>query len=263
MFHRIVGAAAWFVIAFILAPLVVITAGSFTTAPVVNFPPTGFTLDWYAQLLGRRDFLESFVDSVLIALWCTGAATLLGVAAAIGLHRHRFVGHAAFRAFVISPLVLPTVVTGVALLQFYNVAHLDMPFTELVIGHVLITIPYVVRTVGAGLIGMDPAIEEAAESLGARPARVLLKVTLPAIAPSILSSTVFVFITSFDQVTISVFLSSPDLMPLPVRIYTYIDFSIDPMIAAVSTVLIGFAFLVLAILQKVLGLDRAFGAGQI
>ena len=136
----------------------------------------------------------------------------------------------------------------------------DAPFAGLVIGHIVITIPYVVRTVGAGLVRLDPAIEEAAESLGAGTARTLLRVTLPAIGPSILAAVIFVFITSFDQATVSIFLSGPDMMPLPVRILNYIEFAVDPMVAAVSALLIVFAFALVAVLQKVLGLDRAFNA---
>ncbi len=183
----------------------------------------------------------------------------LGVPAVMGLHRHDFPGRKLFRAFLMSPLVLPTIVTGVALLQFYYLINMDAPLTGLLIGHVLITVPYVIRTVGAGLVGMDPAIEEAANSLGAGVARTLLKVTLPAMAPSIMAAMIFVFITSFDQATVSIFLSGPDMMPLPVRIYSYIDFAVDPMVAAVSTLLIIFAFGIIALLQKLLGLDRALG----
>jgi putative spermidine/putrescine transport system permease protein len=260
MFDRVVNASAWLVVLFILSPLIIIIGGSFTETTYVAFPPQGFTLRWYQQLAGRQDFLESFVFSIVLGLMCTGAAMLLGSLAAIGLHRHRFFGRGFFRSFLLSPLVLPTIVTGVALLQFYYVVDLDAPLLGLLIGHVLITVPYVIRTVGAGLVGLDVAIEEAAQSLGAGTLRTMLKVTLPAIAPSMLSAAIFVFITSFDQATVSIFLSQSVVMPLPIRIYSYIEFAIDPMIAAVSTILIIIAFGVIALLQKLLGLDRAFGA---
>lgn len=259
MLDRFLDAVGWLVVAFILGPLVVIIGGSFTETPYVAFPPTGFTLRWYEQLMHRTDFLQSFGISVLLALLCCAGSMVLGVAAVIGLHRHGFVGSRAFRAFLMSPLVLPTIVTGVALLQFYYLIDLDGPMTGLLIGHVLITVPYVVRTVGAGLVGLDPAIEEAAGSLGAGGLRTLMKVTLPAIAPSISAAVIFVFITSFDQATVSIFLAGPEMMPLPVRIYNYIDFAVDPMVASISTLLILFAFGIVALLQKVLGLDRAMG----
>ena len=261
MVDKVIDWIGWLVVIFILGPLVVIIGGSFTETPYVAFPPIGFTLRWYEQLLHRGDFLQSFLVSVGLGALCCVVAMVLGVAAVIGLHRHGLGGSRLFRAFLMSPLVLPTIVTGVALLQFYYLIDLDAPFSGLLIGHVLITIPYVIRTVGAGLEGLDPAIEEAANSLGAGGMRTLLRVTLPAIAPSIMAAIIFVFITSFDQATVSIFLAGPDLMPLPVRIYTYIDFAVDPMVASVSTLLILFAFGIIALLQKLLGLNRAMGVG--
>jgi putative spermidine/putrescine transport system permease protein len=260
MFDRVVNGCAWLVVLFILSPLVIIVGGSFTETTYVAFPPTGFTLRWYQQLLGRQDFLQSFLFSIVLGLCCTLAAMILGSLAAIGLHRHHFFGRPFLRGFLLSPLVLPTIVTGVALLQFYYIIDLDAPLLGLLIGHVLITVPYVIRTVGAGLVGLDVAIEEAASSLGAGALRTMLRVTLPAIAPSIMSASIFVFITSFDQATVSIFLSQSVVMPLPIRIYSYIEFAVDPMIAAVSAILIVIAFAVIALLQKLLGLDRAFGA---
>ena len=260
MFDRMVNASAWLVVLFILSPLVIIIGGSFTETNYVAFPPHGFTLRWYKQLMGRQDFLQSFLFSTVLALACSAVAMFLGSLAAIGLHRHRFFGRPLLRGFLLSPLVLPTIVTGVALLQFYYLIDLDAPLLGLLIGHVLITVAYVIRTVGAGLVGLDPALEEAANSLGAGALRTMLKVTLPAIAPSIMSAAIFVFITSFDQATVSIFLSQSSVLPLPIRIYSYIEFAIDPMIAAVSAFLIVIAFVVIALLQKLLGLDRAFGA---
>lgn len=256
---RLISILGWLVVVFMLAPLVIIVGGSFTETPYVAFPPIGFTWRWYVQLMHRADFLQSFLFSIWLALLCCLGAMLLGLTAAIGLHRHGDTH--LFRAFLMSPLVLPTIVTGVALLQFYYLIDLETGLMSLLIGHVLITIPYVIRTVGAGLVGLDPALEEAANSLGASGLRTLFRVTLPAIAPSMMAAMIFVFITSFDQATVSIFLAGPDAMPLPVRIYNYIDFAVDPMVASVSTLLILFAFGIIALLQRLLGLNRAMGVG--
>jgi putative spermidine/putrescine transport system permease protein len=261
MFDRVVRLGALLTVLFILGPLVVIIGASFTTTPFVAFPPQGFTLDWYRQLMGKPDFLRSFLDSVLLGVATTAGAALVGIPAAIGLQHSGVRGRAALRSFVLAPLTLPTIVTGVALLQFYYAIDLDAPLAGLLAGHMLVTIPFYVRTVGAALISLDPSLQEAAESLGAGVLRTHLRVTLPAIAPSIFAATTFVFITSFDQVTISVFLSSPDLMPLPIRIYNYIEFAVDPMVAAISTVLILLSFAIVAVMQRLLGLDRAFIGG--
>ncbi len=259
MLDKAIDVAGWLVVLFILGPLVVIIGGSFTETPYVAFPAAGFTLRWYEQLLHRQDFFDSFLISLLLAIACSLCAMLAGVAAAVGLWRQGFAGKQVFRAFLMSPLVLPTIVTGIALLQFYYLIDVDAPLLELLFGHVLITIPYVIRTVGVGLAGLDPALDEAAGSLGAGTMRTLVRVTLPAISPSIVAAVIFVFITSFDQATVSIFLAGPDVVPLPVRIYNYIDFAIDPMVAAASTLLIVFAFGAVAALQGLLGLHRALG----
>lgn len=256
---RFLDVAAWLVIIFLIGPLVVIIGGSFTETPYVAFPPVGFTLDWYYQLLHRVDFLHSFILSVVLAVLCSLIAMVIGVCTVIGLHRYGFTGSSLYKTFLMSPLVLPTVVTGVALLQFYYLVRIDTSLAGLLAGHVLITIPYVLRTVGAGLVGLDPAIEEAAASLGSGEFRTLFRVTIPAIAPSMMAAVIFVFITSFDQTTVSIFLADADAMPLPVRIFNYIDLAVDPMIAAVSTLLIVFAFGMIAILQRLMGLDKAMG----
>lgn len=246
------------VIIFLLAPLIVIVAGSFTEAPSVTFPPQGFTLHWYERLMGRSDFLNSFIISIILAVMATFAATILGTLAAIALARDKFHGREFIRSFLMTPLILPTVVTGVAIYQALRVAGIGSNMIGLVVGHTLITLPYVIRTVGASLVSLDPALGEAAQSLGARPMRILFTVIMPAIAPAIVVSLIFAFIVSFDQVTISIFLSGPGLTTLPIRIYTYIEFSIDPMIAAVSTLLILFAYLLVVVLERAFGLDKVF-----
>lgn len=251
--------AAALVVAFILAPLVVIVGASFTTTPYIHFPPVGFTLEWYERLFRRDDFLESFWYSILIATLCTAIATPLGALAAIGIHRAEGRPREILQSFVMAPLVLPTVVTGVALLQFYQLMHVDWTLMGLVLGHVIITVPYVVRSVGAGLFGIDPAIEEAATSLGASASRVLLRVIMPNLSPALLVSVIFVFIVSFDQVTVSIFLSNADITPLPIRIFSYVEYSADPMVAAISAVLIVFAYALVWVLERKFGLDKVFG----
>jgi putative spermidine/putrescine transport system permease protein len=256
---RLIDTIAWLVVLFLMTPLIIIVGGSFTVTPYVAFPPIGFTLRWYDQLMHRQDFLDAFLTSLVIAVLATTIGLVLGTLAAMGMHRHEFPGKQAVEGFLASPLILPTLVSGIALLQLYYYIDMDTALIGLVIGHVLITVPYVIRTVGAGLIGLDPALEEAASSLGAGQVRILWRVILPAISPSIMASSIFVFIMSFDQATVSIFLATPDVVPLPVRIYTYIDLAIDPMIAAVSTLMIGFSFVLVAVLQKLIGLETAFG----
>jgi len=262
MFDRVLAACSTLVVLFLLGPLVVIVGASFTTTAWVTFPPVGFTLAWYRALAERADFMAALHTSVVLGVLATGGAAVIGIPAAIGLHRSGR-GRAVLRGLIMAPLTLPTIVTGVALLQFYYAIELDAPLAGLLFGHMLIITPYCVRTIGAALAALDPALSEAAESLGAAAWRVHLRVTLPAIAPSIAAACAFMFVTSFDQVTLSVFLAGPEAMPLPVRIYTYIEFAIDPMVAAASTVLILLAVLVVVLVQRLAGLDRGlFGGAQ-
>ena len=259
MFNRVVAAWAWAVAAFLAAPLVAVIGGSVTRTAYVAFPPQGITLDWYRLVRQRADILQSLGVSVLLAALCTLCATALGVMAAVGLHRQgpgRLA--AALGTALLSPLVLPTVVTGVALLQFYALVDFDAPAGKLLAGHVVITVPYVLRTTTAALQRLDPALAEAAGSLGANTWRTLLRVLLPAAAPGIASGMVFVFVTSFDQATVSVFLSGPGAMPLPVRLLNLIEFAVDPSIAAVSTLLILASFVLVILLQRLLRLDQAW-----
>ena len=248
---------AWAVTAFLIAPLVAVAGGSLTRTAYVAFPPQGVTLRWYSQVLQRADVLESLAVSVGLAGLCTICAAALGVAAAVGLHRHADHRLApVLGTALLSPLVLPTVVTGVALLQFYAMVDLDAPLAGLLAGHVVITVPYVLRTTSAALQRLDPALEEAAASLGAPAGRALVRVTLPAAAPGILSGMVFVFVTSFDQATLSMFLSGPGVTPLPVQLLNMIEFAVDPSIAAASTLLILASFVLVFLLQRVLWPDH-------
>ncbi len=263
MFRPALAAAATLVVLFLLGPLVVVIGASFTTTAWVAFPPVGFTLEWYGALAARADFVAALRASVVLGLLATAGAALIGLPAAIGLHAMGGRARTLLRGFAMAPLTLPTIVTGVALLQFYYLIELDAPLGGLLLGHMLIITPYCVRTVGAALAALDPALAEAAESLGAPPWKVHLRVTLPAVAPSLAAACAFMFVTSFDQVTLSVFLAGPEVMPLPVRIYTYVEFAIDPMVAAASTVLIVLAVLVVALAQRLAGLDRfGFGGAQ-
>ena len=261
MFARLLALAASGVVVFLLLPLAVIIGASFTTTAYVAFPPQGFTLRWYEALLGRADFLAALRTSVVLGVLAAASAAAIGIPAAIGLRHAGLPGRALLRGIAMAPLTLPSIVTAVALLQFYYAIDLDAPLGGLLIGHTLIVVPYCIRTVGAELERLDPALMEAAESLGAGPWRIHLRVTLPAVFPAILAALAFMFVTSFDQVTLSVFLAGPDVVPLPVRLYTYIEFAIDPMLAAASASLIVLALSAVVLCQWLLGLDRGLLGG--
>jgi putative spermidine/putrescine transport system permease protein len=248
-------------VAALLLPLVVIMLTSFTTLGYVSFPPEGFTLRWYGEALRKREFLESFYLSLGIAAVTAVLAAVLGTPVAIALARHRFAGRALVNAFFMSPLILPTVVIGIALLQFYNRIGIGATATSLILGHVIITTPYAIRLVVASLTGLDPSVERAARSLGASPFRAFLAVTLPLIVPGIMAGALFAFITSFDNVTLSVFLATPRMVTLPVRIYNLWDQPIYPWLVAICSLVILWTVLLIAVVERVVSVRGLFGGG--
>jgi putative spermidine/putrescine transport system permease protein len=164
--------------------------------------------------------------------------------------------------FFLSPLMLPTVIFGIALLQFYTRIGITRTPLSLVFGHLVITVPYVVRLVSASLAGLDPSLDRAAMNLGATPWQTFRRVTLPLIRPGIIAGATFAGIMSFDDVSVALFLASPRSVTLPVRIFTYIEQTFDPLVTAVCSVLIVFAALGVVLIERSIGLGRLFGAPE-
>lgn len=226
------------ILLYLVAPVIVVVATAFTTTAYPVFPPQGFTLQWFERFLGMPEFTEAIRRSTLLALSSTTVATVLGTFSALSLARYRFSGREAISAFMLSPILFPTIVFGLALLVFYSRIGLSGSFAGLVIAHSVLTTPFVIRLVTASLAEFDPAVEEASRNLGAGWWRTFLQVTLPLIRPGVLAGAVFAFIISFDELVVTLFLAGPDMTTLPVRIYTYVEFSSDPTISAISTMLI-------------------------
>jgi putative spermidine/putrescine transport system permease protein len=244
------------VVVFLLAPLGVVVASSFTASNFTAFPPQGFSLRWYAALLEQPEFLEAFWLSLWLAALATLLATVIGTLAALGIVRYRFPGRDLANSLVLSPLLLPGVITGIALLQFFAMIGVSASFGRLLLGHVIITVPYVVRSVAAVLVGFDRSLEEAAQSLGAHPVRAVLQVTLPVVRAGVIAGAVFAFVTSFDNVVVSIFLTSPTLVPLPVRLYNYVESSARPLAASISTLQILVIVGLLWLTERGLGFSR-------
>jgi putative spermidine/putrescine transport system permease protein len=226
------------ILLYLVAPVIVVVATAFTTTAYPVFPPQGFTLQWFERFLGMPEFTEAIRRSALLASSSTLVATVLGTFSALSLARYRFRGREALSAFMLSPILFPTIVFGLALLVFYSRVGLSGSFSGLVIAHSILTTPFVIRLVMASLAEFDPAVEEASRNLGAGWWRTFLQVTLPLIRPGVLAGAVFAFIISFDELVVTLFLAGPDMTTLPVRIYTYVEFSSDPTISAISTMLI-------------------------
>ena len=255
----ILRAAVIAVYAFLVLPMLVVIIAAFNSGSFFTFPPQGFSLRWFANFFARREFMQALRLSTELAFWTAVASTVAGTLAAIALVRGRFRGRDAVNAFVTSPLLLPQILTGVALLQFFTLIKLHQSYWALLIGHVVVTTPYVVRTVAATLTHFDLALEEAAQSLGASPVRAFLEVTLGVIKPGVVAGAIFAFAISFDNFTLSLFLTSSRLTPLPIELFAYLKYSFDPTAAAVSAVAIGVALVVVIGIARVVGLEEFTG----
>jgi putative spermidine/putrescine transport system permease protein len=235
-------------IGFVLAPIVIVCAVAFTPEGYLSLPTNGFSLRWFRAIADYPEFI---------------IAVLLSVPAALAIARYRFIGREAMLAFFMSPLMIPHVVLGIAFLRFFTTIGLGGTFTGLVLSHVVIVMPFALRLVLAASVGMDRAVEHAAVSLGASPFTMFRRVTLPLILPGVVSGWVLAFITSFDEVTMTVFIASPSTITLPVRMFLYIQDNIDPLVTSVSAALIFLTAIVMIALDRLYGLDRLFiGAGR-
>lgn len=246
---------------FVLSPLFVIIIASFGEAAFLQFPPKRFSLQWYAEIPKLNGLGEALRVSLNLAVIVTPIVVVLGVSASLALARYQLIGRRFVMAFLLSPLVVPAVVIGIAMLQFFHTVNVVNTFGALIIAHVAITLPYMVRTVTASLEMEDVALLEAAKVLGANGLQTFFHVTLPIIKPSVFTGAVFVFITSFDNYAISLFMSDASTMTLPIKMLEYIETRIDPTVAALSSLLIVFAVLVLMVSTWLVGLRRIAGIG--
>lgn len=252
--------AAWVFVAvcalFLLGPLVVVIGVSVSESRFIAFPPAGLSLRWYAQVLGSDAYLAAAWLSLRLALLVTLSATVIGGAAAIALHRRRLPGSEALATFFLSPLVLPTIIYALGMLMLWSALFGAVSLLTLWIAHTVIAAPYVVRTTLAVLADSDPNLEEAAATMGAGRLQRLWLVVLPQCVPGLAAGAFFAFNLSFDEAVVSLFLRRPGLTTLPVHIYNQLEFSPDPAVAAVSTIMIGLTVALILIIDRVLGVQK-------
>jgi putative spermidine/putrescine transport system permease protein len=236
----------------LLAPLVVVIAVSFGPSPAFEFPPSGLTLRWFVAFFDSKPFVVSFFRvSLVVGLLAAAAATVLGTAAAIGLVRFRFFGREMLETFFLTPLLVPQILLGAALYLFYASLEIHPSLMTLLLAHVVICTPYVIRSVTAGIVGMDPRLEEAATSLGATPLQAFFKVTFPLLRSSLLSGAIFAFIISFSDINLALFLSGPESTSLPVHLFSQIQWEGDPTIAAASSLQIFVIGALILLVQRI------------
>ena len=248
-------------IVFMLAPLVVVALVAFTPDGYLSLPVHGPSLRWFRALLADPDFVESFWISIRLGVVAATLATAVMVPAALAIGRYRFAGREALLGFVMSPLMIPTVVLGVAFLRFLTLVRVQGTFAGLVACHAVVIGPYVARMLLVAVAGLDPRVERAAVSLGASRFTTFRRATVPMLLPGIAGGWLLAFIASFDELTVTIFIASPATTTLPVRLFSHIAQTTDPLVASVSAVIMAVTTLVLLALDRLYGVDRLFAGG--
>lgn len=247
--YLLLGAFAVAGVIFVISPLAIVVLNSFSSVAYNVFPPEGYSVRWYENLAQQGAFYLAAVRSVLLALSAMVVSLLIGTLAAYSIVRYRPRWSDLIKGFLLSPIVLPNIVLGVAVFMFFIRTGLYGTYFSLVVTHVVVVLPLVIAVLTAALANYDWTLQEAAMDLGAGPIRTFLRVTMPQISISMIISGVFAFITSFDQVETTLFLVRPGANTLPIEMFLYLQKWQDPTIAALSTVLIVFAFLIVSVLS--------------
>jgi putative spermidine/putrescine transport system permease protein len=241
------------VVAFLLAPLVVLVSMSFSATPALTFPPSGFSLQWYPLAWTTPGLIASFLLSIELAVLSAILSAVFGTAISLAMTNRGFPGRGFLTSFFLSPLVFPSMVVGVALLQYFRTLHFDNVFLALLGGHVLVTMPYTIRTVTASLQAFDYSLLDAARVLGADTIRTFSEVMLPIIKPGVFAGAVFAFLISFDNYNVSMFLADAKNIPLPLRIFNYAETALDPSVAAISTLMVVVSVVIFVVSGRIIG----------
>lgn len=250
-------------VAFLLAPIVLVCLVAFTPEGFLSLPINGFSLRWFKALAGYPEFLRAFWTSIWLAALSSTVAVAASTLAAIAIAQYRFPGRDAVTALFMFPLVIPHVVLGIAFLRFFTALGINGSGQGLILGHIVVVFPFALRLTLASAAGLDRTISDAATSLGATPSIVLRRIVVPLILPGIASGWTLAMIQSFNEVTMTVFIASPTTTTLPVRMLTYVQDSIDPLICAISALLIALTVAVMILVDWAVGVERLFvGKGR-
>jgi len=241
---------------FLIGPFLIIFLASFGSEELMTFPPKGFSLKWFHKVFTIVMFRDAFWSSLKIALGSTASALILGAPIAYALVRFKFPGQNFIEVIFSSPAIIPGLVIGFALLRFF-VLLTNLPILlGLYIGHTAILLPYTVRVISSSLRNFDISIEEAAVSLGASRLKSFFIVILPSIKTGVVASFILAFITSFNNVPVSLFLTGPGVATLPIQMLVYMEYYFDPTIAALSSILIVFTVLIVQSAEKLIGISK-------
>ncbi|SHN07858.1 ABC transporter permease [Roseibium suaedae] len=244
------------VLIFLIGPFFIIVAASFSAGDTLAFPPQGFSVKWILKVFTVESFQQSFVTSMILAIGGTLTALILGIPAAYAMSRYKLPGAEIVRFMVSMPIIVPGIIVGLALLRYFVIPLGISISLALFIAHTALVLPYAVRVVSASLNNLRSDMEEAAVLLGSSRAGAFFRVVLPNIRGGILAAFILGFVTSFNQVPVSLFLSGPGVRTLPIDMLGYMEIVFDPSIAALSSLL---AFLSIGIVfaaERFLGFSR-------
>lgn len=263
---QVAGVLFWLVpasvVLFLLLPIVVAVLLSFDDREFLGaFPPTNFSLRWYRSFFDNPAYLAGLVTSLKLALLSTAISVAAGTAAAVALAATRWPGRHALETLFLSPKMVPTVVIGFSILGMASALHIFDAFTRLVVGHVIITIPFTIRAALASLVGIRRSLVEAATSLGATQWRAFADVTLPLAKTGIIAGALLAFVLSFDEVAVSLFLADAFSQTLPIALVAEMRTNLNLTVAAVSTVFALLTVLIVIALDRTTGLDNVIGKG--
>ncbi|BFH66645.1 MAG: ABC transporter permease [Paenibacillus dendritiformis] len=253
--HRGLALFTALVFLFLLGPLLIIMATSFGDSSVLRFPPEGFSFRWYRNIFDVEMFMTTFKVTIVVALAGNLIALLIGVPAAYALSRFHFRGKGLLNSIFISPILIPGVVLGFTMLK-YLVVQFQLPiYTSLLIGHIVLMLPFIIRVIASSLSNFDYAVEEASMSLGASRLKTFFTVVLPNIRSGLIAGVLLAFLESFNNVDISVFMTGPGVSTLPIQMLTYVENYFDPTIAAISVLLMVVTALLMFLIERLMGLS--------
>ena len=236
---------AWSTLAFLMIPILVIVPLSFNVEPyftftegMLNFDPDAYSLKWYQEIWNDDKWVLAIKNSFYIGFWATIIATVLGTFAAIGLTKSEMPLQSAFMALLISPMIVPLIITAAGMFFFYSQLNLAGSYLGVIIAHAALGTPFVIITVNAALSGFDYSLVQASMGLGAKPVYTFFKVIMPLIRPGVISGALFAFITSFDEVVVVLFLAGPEQRTIPRQMFSGLREQINPTILAVAVLLV-------------------------
>lgn len=241
---------------FLCAPLLIIVTTAFDSGNIMSFPPKGFSLKWFINVYNSETFMTTLGISFKVAVFATLIALILGIPAAYALSRKNYRGKAVVQNIFISPIIVPGVVLGFAFFRFLVIKLQFDIFYSLLIGHVVIVIPYIIRVIGSSLDNLDFSIEEAAMSLGATKLKTFFVIVLPNVTSGVIAAFMLAFINSFNNLPASLFLTGPGVSTLPISMMSYVEYNYDPTISALSVILMAITVLIMFVVEKTLGLSH-------